>query len=309
MTAAAQVVEDAAAAAVVLRRGGIVAIPTETVYGLAALVRDRRAVQRVFEVKGRPLNHPLIVHVASVEEARRWGRLDDRATTLAEAYWPGPLTMVVPRTDDTPDWVTGGRDTVALRIPDHPLTLSLLEILDDALVAPSANRFGKVSPTTADHVVADLGDDVELVLDGGRCRIGVESTIVEILDELQILRPGAVSGRQIGQTLEVAVSETSGSSRAPGMLKSHYAPAAQVIVCDSASDADDMIARERDAGRRTALLHYPDVDEYARQMYGFLRDADADGIQVVVAVKAPDDGLGAAINDRLHKAAASPEDI
>lgn len=297
-----RVTTDVGAAARCLRAGGIVAIPTETVYGLAALARDESAVHRVFEVKGRPRNHPLIVHVCSLEDARTWAVLDERAEALAGAYWPGPLTLVLPRTDLTPDWVAGGHRTVAVRMPAHPMALAVIEEAGGALVAPSANRFGRVSPTAATHVVADLDGDVDMVLDGGPCPIGIESTIVEIHDDVQILRPGAISAAQVGQTIAVAVSEATGASRAPGMLASHYAPVAKVRLFTGAPQAH--AAAVRAGAGKVVVIDEPDTDHFAKTLYQRLRDADAAGATEIAVVMAPEQGIGVAINDRLRKAAA-----
>jgi L-threonylcarbamoyladenylate synthase len=297
---------DVAEAASVLRDGGIIGFPTETVYGLAALALDRSAVERVFDVKGRPRSHPLIVHLASVENLSTWGVLDDNARILAEAFMPGPFTLLVPRTSIVPDWVTGGRDTVALRVPKHPLSHALLDSVGTAIVAPSANRFGKVSPTTADHVVSDLGDDVDLVLDGGPCEVGVESTIVECVNnEVRILRHGAVTEEMILAALPVNMSPDEGTSRAPGMLKSHYAPRARVILVQNRADAEIEIARIRESGGSAVLLWHEDMQVYAECLYSDMRQADDVGATSIVAVLPDDSGLGRAVRDRLHKAATN----
>ncbi|HSL56219.1 MAG TPA: L-threonylcarbamoyladenylate synthase, partial [Acidimicrobiales bacterium] len=223
---------DVDRAVAVLRAGGLVGLPTETVYGLAADAEQPAAVARVFAAKGRPPSHPLIVHLAS------GGALDDgwaadvpdTARTLAAVVWPGPLTLLVRRGPRVLDEVTGGRPTVALRVPDHPSALAVLAGLDGGLVAPSANRFGRVSPTTAADVVAELGDRVDLVLDGGPCRVGVESTIVDLTGpEPVVLRPGGVPAARLAELLGVAVRRWSGEGEAvaPGMLPSHYAPSAR----------------------------------------------------------------------------------
>ena len=231
---------DVVLAADVLRNGGIIGLPTETVYGLAALARDEQAVHRIFDTKGRPRNHPLIVHLSTSADFTQWGRFNETALALAQAFWPGPLTLLVPRTSLVPDWVTGGRDTVAIRVPNHPMAQEILALINDGVVAPSANRFGKVSPTSALHVIADLGDDVDLVLDGGRSDVGVESTIVECTEIFQILRPGNISEIEISKVSGRALGTTSGPSRAPGMLDSHYAPDAKVmLVLPVQKDASD----------------------------------------------------------------------
>ena len=222
-----------------LLAGGLVAVPTETVYGLAADATNRAAVRRIFEVKGRPADHPLIVHVHDAAELDRWARsVPQWAQELAEVCWPGPLTLVVERASGVLDEVTGGLDTVAVRVPDHPATLAILESLA-GVAAPSANRFGKVSPTTAAHVVADLGADLDperdAVLDGGPCRVGVESTIVEAIGDTPVLlRPGQISGAEIEAICERGVRrDDHGPARAPGMLAAHYAPSAAVHVVDA----------------------------------------------------------------------------
>lgn len=299
---------DVRRAARTLLDGGLVAIPTETVYGLAARADLASAVARVFEVKHRPVDHPLIIHVSSLEHASRLGDLDGAAGRLARTFWPGPLTLLVRRTDAVADGVTGGRDTVALRIPDHPLTLELLSHFPAGLVAPSANRFGRVSPTTAEHVVDDLGDDVDLVLDGGRCSVGVESTIVDCtVDPPQILRPGGVDPSDIVAVIGDLAADVSGPSRAPGMLASHYAPRCRIVLADTPDRAGAALEELGRSGTRARLLDESrDPGRYARILYEELRRADADGIEVVVAVLPDDEGLGRAIRDRLAKAAHRP---
>ena len=297
--------QDVAHAVQKLHAGGVVAIPTETVYGLAALARDSAAVDKIFAIKKRPRSHPLIVHVASFEKALLWGNFHPIAQKLAERFWPGPLTLLVPRTPLVPDWVTGGRDSVAIRIPNHSLTLKLLHEVNDALVAPSANKFGKVSPTSASHVAQDLGNEIDLILDGGECGIGVESTIVECIDGVRVLRPGAISQHDVEEVLEIEVSsDSSGQARAPGMLASHYAPNAQVVLCDTLEQAQNRVLKLGDKGLHVFMIFEPNLHEYAQKLYSLLRRADIDGCDVIVAVRAPVDGIGAAINDRLMKASA-----
>lgn len=305
MTQHAPVSQDATVAMNILVTGGVVAIPTETVYGLAALARDSDAVEKVFSIKARPRSHPLIVHVASFDMAQIWGAFHRDAQILAERLWPGPLTLLVPRTPIVPDWVTGGRDSVAIRIPNHPLTLELLNELNDALVAPSANKFGKVSPTSALHVLQDLGDEIDLILDGGECGIGVESTIVECINGVRVLRPGAISQEEIALILESDVSnDTSGQSRAPGMLSSHYAPDAQVVLCDTEQEAQRYARSCQERNQKTIVIFEPNVNIFAQKLYSLLRMADIDACDVIIAVRAPDEGIGVAINDRLMKASA-----
>ena len=304
----------------VLRRGGLVAIPTETVYGLAADATNAAAVGRIFAAKGRPADHPLIVHLASTEVIEGWAAaLSPAAVVLADACWPGPLTMLVARGPRVIDAVTGARAAVGLRVPAHPLTTALLAEFGGGLAAPSANRFGHVSPTTAAHVVADLGDEVDYVLDGGPCPIGVESTIVDCtVDPPQLLRPGAITAEQIATLLGHAPAAAAGPSRAAGMLASHYAPRATVVLVDS---ADSLAAATAAAVGRVAVIGRslapdppPGVDgsaasdaqlaHYAATLYAQLRDADEAGAAVIIAVLPPAAGLGHAIRDRLVKAAA-----
>lgn len=297
------ITSDVFLAAQVLEEGGIIGMPTETVYGLAALARNEEAVHRVFDTKGRPRNHPLIVHLSPESDIHRWGIFNETAQKLADALWPGPLTLLVPRTSIVPDWVTGGRDTVAIRIPQHPIAQQLLSIVNDGVVAPSANRFGKVSPTSALHVASDLGETVDLILDGGRCEVGVESTIVECTETFQILRPGQVSESEISQVAERSVSSLSGPSRAPGMLESHYAPNAKVVLVDSIDEVQAVIGG-LEPSIKNSVINYDDANEYAENLYDDLRRADANNVAVVIAVRSQDSGIGVAVNDRLAKAAA-----
>ena len=307
------VIQDPATAAALLSAGGLVAIPTETVYGLAADITDLAAVARIFSAKGRPTGHPLILHVADVETARRFGVLDARAEALA-MLWPGPLTMIVPATDAVPREVTGGRDTVAIRVPEHQLTLQVLSTLDGAVAAPSANRFGRVSPTTAQHVIDDLGDildpDRDAILDGGPCLVGVESTIVDLTcDPPQILRPGGVPSPLLDRLLEPvdgsSIVAATGPARASGMLPSHYAPERGVVLVER---------EDRGTLYPEALVidRADDPVEAARHLYDDLRRADTsidrDRSEPIVVVQPADDGgLGSAVRDRLKKAAAPRE--
>ena len=288
----------------VLRNGGLVAIPTETVYGLAADASDAQAVARIFEVKGRPVDHPLIVHIAAKEQLADWAReITPTAARLAETCWPGPLTLLVSKADHVLAAVTGGRDTVGVRVPAHSLTTELLTRFGGGLAAPSANRFGRVSPTTADHVRADLGDLVDYVLDGGPCPVGVESTIVDCtVDPPQILRPGGIAPDDIRRVLGMELAEVDGPSRAPGMLAAHYSPDARVLLAESRAIADTLAA---DLAGSWILDHSTDLATYARSLYADLRAADERGVKVVIAVLPIAAGLGYAIRDRLTKAAHS----
>ncbi len=290
-----------------LRSGGLVAMPTETVYGLAADATSASAVARIFEVKGRPANHPLIVHLGSIDDLGRWAAdVSESARRLTEAAWPGPLTVIVPRADGVLDAVTGGRPTVGLRIPAHPMAQQLIATSGLAVAAPSANRFGSVSPTTADHVLRDIGNRLDpkrdVILDGGPCRIGVESTIVDCATSPpQILRAGGVAAEDIVRLLADDLAPASGPSRASGMLASHYAPHCSVRLAESAHDARAMLTGVPDA---EILDITDDTVTYARELYARLRDADDRGVRTLIAVLPPAVGLGHAIRDRLTKAAA-----
>lgn len=285
-----------------LRAGGLVAIPTETVYGLAADASNADAVRRVFAVKGRPADHPLIVHVGAAAQLGDWAAsIPPAAAVLADACWPGPLTLLVPRALTVLDLITGGRPTVGVRVPAHPLTLELLARFGGGLAAPSANRFGRVSPTTADHVRADLGDAVDFVLDGGACPVGVESTIVDCtVDPPQVLRPGGISPEEIEALLKMTLGAPDGPSRAPGMLESHYAPRCNVVLAKSRAEAEDLA----DGLPGAEILDDDDLARYAHTLFARLRDADDRGVDTVIAVLPPAAGLGHAIRDRLIKASA-----
>jgi L-threonylcarbamoyladenylate synthase len=293
---------DIRQAATLLRDGGVIGIPTETVYGLAALASNEEAVRRVFDIKGRPYDHPLIVHLSPTEDLSQWGHFNSNATALAQAFWPGPLTLLVPRTARVPDWVTGGRDTVAIRVPNHSVAESLLELISDGVVAPSANLFGKVSPTEAKHVFNDLGKLVDYILDGGPSEHGVESTIVECIDTPTILRPGSISKDDIEAVLHISMQADTGESRAPGMLTSHYAPNARVVLVETIEELRNQTSELSISGTRCISLHFDSVQEYAFRLYASLRQADETGVDVVVALLPPDQGLGVAIRDRLRKA-------
>ncbi len=287
----------------VLGNGGLVAIPTETVYGLAADAGQDAAVRRIFAAKGRPADHPLIVHLAAAAQLPEWSaHVPPTAALLAEACWPGPITLLVPKAEHVLPVVTGGRDTVGIRVPAHALTTELLSRFGGGLAAPSANRFGKVSPTTAQHVALDLGDRVDYILDGGPCPIGVESTIVDCtVNPPQVLRPGGITAEAVEAILASPLAPASGPSRAAGMLASHYAPAATVLLAASANEALQLASIHPGA---MVLDRTDDLVAYARLLYADLRAADEQGIPTVVAVLPPAEGLGHAIRDRLTKAAA-----
>ncbi|GAB4210078.1 MAG: L-threonylcarbamoyladenylate synthase [Sandaracinaceae bacterium] len=316
---------DVDAAADELARGGLVAFPTETVYGLGADASRPDAVRRVFRVKGRPADHPLIVHLARPADLDAWARgIPPFAHRLADLFMPGPLTLILPRAAHVGDVVTGGRDTVGLRVPAHPLALDLIAALSRktgraaGIAAPSANRFGSVSPTSADHVRADLaGEDVGL-LDGGPCAIGVESTIVDCASPTgpAILRVGGLPREEIEAALDAPVPlATDGPARAPGMLAAHYAPRARVIAKEASALAEACRAA-RARGERVACwsvdapddvdVHVPaplDDRERARTLYATLRALDARGVDTIVVELPEQRGLGSAIADRLRRAA------
>jgi L-threonylcarbamoyladenylate synthase len=323
--AAALVTSDVARAVAVLRSGGLVGLPTETVYGLAADAADVAAVRRVFEVKGRPADHPLIVHVAAADDLDRWAAdVPGYARRLATRLWPGPLTLVVPRSGLAGDHVTGGQPTVGLRCPSHPVAHAVLAAFGGGVAAPSANRFGRVSPTTAAHVLAELGDRLDpardVVLDGGPSAVGVESTILDCTGPApRVLRRGAVTAQAVLAAGGVALVETSGAPglRAPGMLAAHYAPHALVVVADgpddvaaaAAGEAPDRVGLVAPAGVGTPAgvvrLGAPaDEAAYAQVLYAALRAADDHGLARVVAVPPTGGELAAAVLDRLRRAAA-----
>jgi L-threonylcarbamoyladenylate synthase len=291
-----------------LQAGGVVALPTETVYGLAADVTNAAAVRRIYAIKGRPLDHPLIVHLPGAELLERYAvNVPEAAHKLAAAFWPGPLTIVLHKADEVPFNVTGGQSTVALRTIDHPLTRAILARFGSAVAAPSANRFGRVSPTTAEHVRADLGDDVDLIVDGGAARIGVESTIVDLTGDVPtILRHGAIGATALAAALGMAVATQPGRAttvRAPGMLAAHYAPRAALVLAEDGEGAA-AAARLRASGGHVAELTLPaEPHAAARSLYASLRALDAGGYDTIVVTLPADVEANAAVRDRLQRAA------
>lgn len=309
-------------AAAALRAGGLVAFPTETVYGLGADAENPEALARLFVVKGRPTDHPVIVHIGDHSDLDAWAvDVPDVARSLAEQFWPGPLTLIVRAGSRVSRLATGGLETVGLRVPDHPVARALVQEFGGGIAAPSANRFGRVSPTTADAVRRELGPDVDRVLDGGGCSIGVESTIVDCTgDAISVLRPGGITEEQLEQATGHR-PVVGGATRAPGTLPSHYAPDAGVEVVEP-EDLAARVTAHRRAGRRVGVIGLAvdvagvapvdstvtlaavaTVDEYARALYAALRAADEMGIDVVVAAPPPAAGLGVAVRDRLRRAA------
>jgi len=303
-------------AAANLLAGGLVAFPTETVYGLGADACNADAVARIYSVKGRPTDHPLIVHVASMDGLGDWA--DDvpgYAISLARDFWPGPMTMVVKRSGLAGDFVTGGQDTVGVRVPNHPVALGLLEAFVRAggtgVAAPSANRFGNVSPTTARAVSDELGAylaEGDQILDGGTCDVGVESTIIDCTGDVpKILRPGAITAQMIAEStgLEVVGVVEESAIRVSGSLEAHYAPAARVVLDQSPAAGQGFIAMaDVVAGEGVVRLAAPRThEEFAKDLYSALRAADEQGLGTVVVEQPVGDGIAIAIRDRLKRAA------
>lgn len=301
------------AAACCLAAGGLVAFPTETVYGLGAAAGNGAAIARLYAAKGRPRFNPLIAHVADVTAARRCGRFDSAAEQLAAAFWPGPLTLVLPKQADcgVAHLALAGLDSVAVRVPAHPVALALLAAFKEPVVAPSANRSGHVSPTSAVHVLADLRGRIDMVLDGGNCPIGVESTVVACVGAPRLLRPGGLPRdeieRVIGRALDIAPTADE-KPLAPGMLSSHYAPKARLRLNASEAEPGEALLAFGAAPASDALTlnlsPRGDLIEAATNLFSHLRALDASGAKTVAVMRVPRKGLGEAINDRLARAAA-----
>jgi len=302
-----------ASAAQLLKAGGLVALPTETVYGLGADATNNDAVSRVYKVKGRPADHPLIVHIHSMQSLANWAdEIPSYAIALARDFWPGPMTLVLKRSLLAEDFVTGGQPTVGLRVPDHVIALALLsefaKIGGKGIAAPSANRFGHVSPTTAQAVQDEIGeylDPKDLILDGGACNVGVESTIIDCTsDAPRILRPGAITIEMIEESTGLKVSKVETDIRVSGSLENHYAPKATVDLNRTPTAGEGFIALadfETPAG--VIRLAAPNsVEDFARLMYSALREGDAQGLKSVVVTEPVGDGLALAIRDRLMRA-------
>ena len=296
--------------------GNLVAFPTETVYGLGVDATNKAAIAKLYRVKGRPTDHPLIVHISSMANLDKWARdIPEYAIKLARTFWPGPMTLILPRTDLAKDFITGNQDNVGIRVSSHPFAFALLKEFEAqgglGVVAPSANKFGKVSPTTADAVSEELLDflsPTDLILDGGTCQVGVESTIINCTqDSPTILRPGAVTAEMIyqrlGITIQLDIDEGNLKIKAPGLLQSHYAPAARVFLLGDTQAGDGFIAYSSIPTPIGAIrLASPkDNDEYANQLYQALRLADSKRLQRVVVIPPINEGIGFAINDRLKK--------
>ncbi|HXZ51016.1 MAG TPA: L-threonylcarbamoyladenylate synthase [Burkholderiales bacterium] len=309
--------EEVRRAAEVLRRGGLVAFPTETVYGLGADASSEAAVKKLYAVKRRPPDHPVIVHFASAADAFSWAReVPDAARRLAARFWPGPLTLILKRAARVGDFVTGGQDTVGLRVPSHPVAHEFLGIFGGGVAAPSANRFGRVSPTRAEHVREDLGAEVDLVLEGGPSEVGIESTIVDLSrGGAVLLRPGAISLAELEAALGAPVAAPdAGAPRAPGTLERHYAPKTELrLVPAHALDAAiaqatgqvAVLAFSRPDERAARWLRMPrDSAQYARRLYAALRELDEARCTCILVEEPPDQPAWTAVRDRLRRAAA-----
>jgi L-threonylcarbamoyladenylate synthase len=305
-----------ASAAQRLIAGDLVAFPTETVYGLGADASNSKAVARIYSVKGRPNDHPLIVHIASMDRMGDWASdVPEYAIALARNFWPGPMTLVLKRSELAGDFVTGGQDTVGVRVPDHVVALALLEAFERAggkgVAAPSANRFGHVSPTTASAVVEELAEYLlkdDLVIDGGACAVGVESTIIDCTGLLpRVLRPGAISTAMIEEVTGLNAVSIDGVDeiRVSGSLENHYAPAAKVLLCEVPMAGQGFIANKNiETPVGVIRLASPsDDEEFAQILYSALREADTQGLLEVVVVQPIGIGIGVAIRDRLARAA------
>ena len=306
-------------AATSLRSGNLVAFPTETVYGLGADATNKDAVAHLYQVKGRPSDHPLIVHISSMANLDKWAReIPEYAIELARAFWPGPMTLILPKTNLAKDFITGDQDSVGLRVPSHPVASALLKEFEDqgglGIAAPSANRFGKVSPTKVDHVFEELSDylsPTDLILDGGPCQVGVESTIINCTQDIpEILRPGAITATMISDLIGLNVKQIDTvrnklTIKAPGLLQSHYAPKAQVFLSTTPNLGDGFIALSDIPTPPGAirLVSPKNNKEYAQLLYQALRLADTKQIPNVIVIPPTGDDLAIAICDRLEKCA------
>ena len=309
-----------AAAARCLAEGGLVAFPTETVYGLGADASNPAAIARLYQAKGRPSFNPLIAHVSDLRAGMRIARFDAQAIALANAFWPGPLTLVLPKTEDcaVADLATAGLDTIAIRVPAHPVAREILRAFGGPVVAPSANLSGHVSPTTAAHVQSDLAGRIDLIVDGGAVAVGVESTIVGCFETPMLLRPGGLPRGEIERVLGHALLQPpddadndSGQPLAPGMLVSHYAPRTPVRLNAESIEAGEALLAFGPAGvpgtdSATVVMNLSargDVDEAAANLFGYLRSLDTRAARAIAVMPVPHHGLGEAINDRLRRAA------
>jgi L-threonylcarbamoyladenylate synthase len=312
----ASIIKDAALA---LRQGHLVAFPTETVYGLGADATNEEAVARIYEVKGRPKNHPLIVHISSMELLDKWvSEIPEYAIKLARAFWPGPMTLILPRTELAKDFITGDQNNVGIRVPSHTVALALLKAFENqggqGVAAPSANRFGKVSPTNAQAITDELSNYLtqdDLILDGGSSKVGVESTIIDCTKDVPvIIRPGAVTIEMIEVASGISIgiqslTSTSNKVQAPGLLESHYAPNAQVLLSGTPTAGDGLIALASFATPAgvVRVASPTSNEEFAQILYQAFRLADSKGLGRVFVIPPTGDGIVVAINDRLKKSA------
>jgi L-threonylcarbamoyladenylate synthase len=299
-----------------LLNGNLVVFPTETVYGLGASATDKNAVGRIYEVKNRPKDHPLIVHVSSISKVQVWGKeIPNYAMDLASSFWPGPMTLILTRSEIAKDFVTGGQSTIGLRIPKNRIALNLLAQFENigglGIAAPSANQFGAVSPTSANHVLQEIENSLsesDLLLDGGSCEIGIESTIIDCSSESpRILRPGAVTLEAIKSVVKSKnlIVEANNKIKYSGIFKSHYSPKAKVFLNTEPRPGDGFIAMDGiETPKNVFRLSTPiDINDFATKIYASLRSADELKLLRVVVITPPNNGLGIAINDRLRKAA------
>jgi L-threonylcarbamoyladenylate synthase len=316
--------EQIETAALLLRQGGLVAFPTETVYGLGADASNPVALKKIFAAKGRPADHPLIVHIADMSDLKNWvAEVPRAAWLLAEKFWPGPLTMVLKRAPKVNDLISGGQHSIGLRVPSHPVAQKLLKAFGGGIAAPSANKFGRLSPTAAEHVRQELGGAVDMVLDGGECDVGIESTIVDLTrDTPAILRPGRISAQQISDALLAQLGENGGDRpRVSGSLASHYAPRLPLklvqpeqtenYVRQQAGTAIAVLARRgrpRDSKAALWQVAPEQPEEYARQLYAALRRLDDSGCRMIVVEEPPVLPDWIAVRDRLTRA-ATPETV
>ena len=310
--------EALTSAATKLRTGGLVAFPTETVYGLGADATNPAAVARIYEVKGRPHDHPVIVHLADINQLSEWvSDIPEYAITLARTFWPGPMTLILPRSEKVGDFITGGQNSVGIRIPNNPLALQFLKLVGVGVAAPSANRFGAISPTTALAVNEEIGSylnpELDVILDGGSSDVGVESTIIECLGSApKILRPGAITKEMIERATGISVDESGSTVRASGTLEQHYAPRAKVFLLDPMNPVVacivgvGFIALDKFPTPDGAIrLAAPKTDEeYARVLYDALREGDRKNLPAIYVVPPAGEGVAVAIRDRLKRASA-----
>ena len=315
---------EIARAVALLKAGELLAFPTETVYGLGADARNAVAVEKIFSAKGRPADHPVIVHLPDVSHLERWAiNIPVAAYRIAAAFWPGPVTLILQRHPDVPAIVSGGQTSIGLRVPNHPVALALLRAFNDGIAAPSANRFGRISPTTAQHVREEFGDAVKIILDGGACEVGIESTIVDLTGEQpQILRPGMISAEDIasvlGESVAAASTTDKKSPRVSGSLEAHYAPRTPLQLCSATAIAEHMRVAKI-SGEPIAVLAIdsespqlenviwqtaaPDVTTFAHDLYANLRKLDASNCARIVVQQVPTEDAWRAVADRLQRAA------